>query len=373
MDRAPAPSSRIPALDGIRGIAIVWVVLHNTMDRSLAPAGGVLHLLAAVSHLGWIGVQLFFALSGFLITAGLLSSQGTLHYFRDFYAKRALRILPLYYAVLFALLVILPRVVTLPARLHAEQQAPLWLFTLNWTQSSPYGFGHFWSLAVEEQFYLVWPLVVWRLSPRRLLSVCVWIAAGALLVRCVLVAHGATWGTLYENTVCRMDALALGAAGACVLRIPELRYQLLSRLWSISALALVLFLVGVPLTHIYDRDSWTGQTFGYTILALCSAAFVAAVAVLPADRARAGIFAPLSWPLLRSCGKYSYAMYVFHGLLHKWLGEPWLVANFGERPTVQVAYAYAFVVLAASYLLGFCSYHALEKPFLDLKGRLDDR
>jgi len=371
---AATGSRQIPALDGIRGLAIIWVAFHNATGIPLTlPASRWLHLFPLLASRGWIGVQLFFALSGFLITAGLLDSQRTAHYFRNFYAKRALRILPLYYGVLFALLVVLPWIVAPRAPYSHAQQASLWLFVLNWTRLPPYGFGHFWSLAVEEQFYLFWPLVVWRLPPRRLLSVCVWIAAGALLLRCILAAYGADPGTLYANTACRMDALALGAAGACVLRIPEMRARLLSRLPAIGALALVFFLTGAPLTHFYDVDRWSCETFGYTLLAICSATFVTAVAAAPGGHSPAGIVTWLSWPPLRSCGRYSYAMYVFHGLLHKLLGEPWLVATFGERPPEQVAFAYAFAVLAASYLLGFVSYHALEKHFLKLRKYFDGR
>jgi peptidoglycan/LPS O-acetylase OafA/YrhL len=371
---AATGSRQIPALDGIRGLAIIWVVFHNATGIPLTlPASRWLHLFPLLASRGWIGVQLFFALSGFLITAGLLDSQRTAHYLRNFYAKRALRILPLYYAVLFALFVVLPHLITPRSHYSHEDQASLWLFVLNWTNLQPYGFGHFWSLAVEEQFYLFWPLVVWRLPPRRLLPVCVWISAGALLVRCVLTAYGADPHTLYANTACRMDALALGGAGACLLRIPALRQQLLSRLRVIGSLALVLFLAGVPLTHIYDTDRWTGETFGYTLLAVCSATLVTAVAVLPGARPRAGIVALLGWAPLRSCGKYSYAMYVFHNLLHWYLGVPWLVATFGERPPEHVALAYALVVLAVSYLLGFVSYHALEEPFLRLKRFFEPR
>src|SRR3984885_7746101 len=172
-----AGSRQIPALDGIRGLAIIWVVLHNATGIPLTlPASRWLHLFPLLASRGWIGVQLFFALSGFLITAGLLDSQRTAHYFRNFYAKRALRILPLYYAVLFALLVVLPHLITPRSHYSHEDQAALWLFVLNWTNLQPYGFGHFWSLAVEEQFYLFWPLVGWRLPPPRLLPGRFWCA-----------------------------------------------------------------------------------------------------------------------------------------------------------------------------------------------------
>jgi peptidoglycan/LPS O-acetylase OafA/YrhL len=359
-----AAGRQIPALDGIRGIAIIWVVLHNTTAMPFAPASRWLHVLPLLAQPGWIGVQLFFALSGFLITAGLLDSRASPHFFRDFYAKRALRILPLYYTVLFVLLVLLPWLASPPAPFSSAHQAPLWLFTANWAASLPYGFGHFWSLAIEEQFYLVWPLVVLGLAPRGLFRVCLWIAAGALLLRCALVAYGVTPWTLYVNTACRMDALALGGAGACLLRMPKLRDAVRARVDLLGVVALAVFLVGIPLTHLYDRDRVSGETLGYTLLAFSSATFVSWAAM---SEARAA--AVLAWAPLRSLGKYSYAMYVFHNLIHKLLGEPWLTASFGKEPPLPVIFGYALGVLLVSYLLACLSWHVLEQPFLRLKRR----
>jgi peptidoglycan/LPS O-acetylase OafA/YrhL len=356
------PRRQIPALDGIRGLAIIWVVLHNTTAMPLAPSGRLLHVLPLLTNAGWIGVQLFFALSGFLITGGLLDTRGSPHYFRDFYTKRALRILPLYYTVLFVLLVLLPWLASPLAPFSSAHQAPLWLFTANWAGSLPYGFGHFWSLAIEEQFYLVWPLLVLGLAPRGLFRVCLWIAAGALLLRCALVAYGVTPWTLYVNTACRMDALALGGAGACLLRIPKLRAALRARVDLLGVVALVVFLVGIPLTHLYDRDRVSGETLGYSLLAFSSATFVSWAAM---SEARA--VAVLAWVPLRSLGKYSYAIYVFHNLIHKLLGEPWLTASFGHEPPLPVIFGYALGVLLVSYLLAWLSWQALEQPFLRLK------
>jgi peptidoglycan/LPS O-acetylase OafA/YrhL len=356
---------QIPALDGIRGIAIIWVVLHNATAMASAPASRWLHVLPLLAQPGWIGVQLFFALSGFLITAGLLDSRGSPHFFRNFYAKRALRIVPLYYTVLFVLLVLLPWLARPPAPFSSAHQAPLWLFAANWTESLPYGFGHFWSLAVEEQFYLLWPLVVLGLAPRGLLRACLWIAAGALLLRCALVAYGVAPWTLYVNTACRMDALALGGAGACVLRIPKLREAVRARVDLLGVVALMVFLAGMALTHLYDRERLSGETLGYSLLACSCAAFVSWAAM---SEARAVAFLALA--PLRSLGKYSYAMYIFHNLIHKLLGEPWLVATFGKEPALPVIFGYALVLLGVSYLLAYLSWHALEKHFLRLKRRL---
>jgi peptidoglycan/LPS O-acetylase OafA/YrhL len=358
-------SRQVPALDGVRGIAIFAVVLHNATGIALAPSSRWLHVFPLFSSRGWIGVQLFFALSGFLITAGLLDSQQARHYFRNFYAKRALRILPLYYSVLLVLLVVLPHFIDkLPYSL--DRQAPLWLFIGNWTKSFPYGFTHFWSLAIEEQFYLVWPLLVWKLAAPRLLSACLWITLGALLLRCVLAALGIDWWTIYSNTACRMDALALGGAAACVLRIPALHEAACKRQSQLLGGALLVFLAGVPLTHIYDNGRWTGETLGYSMLAVSSSAFVL-WAAMSAGRAASGVARLLNFAPLRSVGRYSYAIYVFHNLLHQLVGEPLLSARFGKLPPLPIVFLYAIAIFAASYAAAVCSYHGLEKHFLKLK------
>jgi len=264
------------------------------------------------------------------------------------------------------LLVIVPGLTTLNLPYAHDSQWALWLFIANWTNSFPYGFSHFWSLAVEEQFYLLWPLVVFALVPRRLLGACLWIGLGALLLRCALAAGGADWWTFYSNTACRMDALALGGAGACVLRIPRLRETVQRRQVQIPAAALLLFVAGALLTHMYDNSTVASETVGYSFLALSCAAFVL-WAAMPGGRGAPGLAALLGWSVLRSCGKYSYGIYVLHNLLHELAGRPLLTARFGKLPPLPIAFAYAVVVLVASYLLAFCSYHALEKHFIRLK------
>jgi peptidoglycan/LPS O-acetylase OafA/YrhL len=361
---ASMPTPRVPALDGVRGAAIVWVVFHNATDMAYqAPRGG-LHVLAVLSHSGWIGVQVFFALSGFLITAGLLDSRGADNYFSGFFARRALRILPLYYTVLLALLVFVPCVFSPGAPFSASHQWPLWLFVSNWNHDVPYGFAHFWSLAVEEQFYLVWPLVVFCFPPRKLLFVCLWIALGALLLRVGLVLAGAGEWTLYAITPARMDALSLGAAGACLVRMPHEVSWLEARRRMIAVLAAIVLIVSAVATHLFDRYAWPGQTVGYSVLAACAAVFVMLEA-RPTIHVRQ--FSLFSWAPLRSFGKYSYAIYLFHGLLHKLLGEPWLVARYGAAPPAGTVLRYATGVLLISYILGFGSYQLLEKRFLRLK------
>jgi peptidoglycan/LPS O-acetylase OafA/YrhL len=354
-----------PALDGIRGLAIIWVVLYNTTNLLPPTQHGAWHLLALLVHPGWIGVQLFFALSGFLITGGLLDTQCATNYFPAFYARRALRILPLYYTVLILLLIVAPALHLAPTLLGAnlKEQLSLWLFTVNWTHAAPYGFAHFWSLAVEEQFYLFWPFIVHRLSARRLLAVCICIAPIALIARSMMIFSGASSWAVYTATTSRLDALALGGAGACLLRIPAARAWLAPRLTAVNLAGLALFVVSIPLARTYDVDAIQCQIFGYSLLALCCATLVTTSA-----EARDTVLARiLGWGPLRSCGKYSYAIYIFHQLIHKLFGEPWMASKFGSQPPALAVYAYSLTIGLVSFCAAFLSYHLLEKHFLALK------
>jgi peptidoglycan/LPS O-acetylase OafA/YrhL len=362
-------TGRLPALDGIRGLAIIWVVLHNTTDLLPPTLHGASHMLAFLVHGGWIGVQLFFALSGFLITGSLLEAQRATNYFRAFYARRALRILPLYYTVLVLLLIVAPEFHLGPTVPHAtpRQQLSLWLFTVNWTHGEPYGFAHFWSLAVEEQFYLFWPFIVHRLSARRLFEICVYVALIALIMRGIMVFSGANSLTVYTATTSRLDALALGGAGACVLRIPAARTWLASRLTAINLAALALFVIGVPITRAYDTNAIQCQILGYTLLAICCATVVTTAAAGGEQAKRTILARVLCWAPLRSCGKYSYAIYIFHQLLNKLVGDPWMVTTFGSHPPAHTVYLYSLTIGLISFGAAYLSYHLLEKHFLALK------
>ncbi len=247
-----------------------------------------------------------------------------------------------------------------------EDRLSLWLFVMNWTHAGVVGFGHFWSLAVEEQFYLCWPFLTFWLPARRFLWACAGIALGSLLLRSAMSALGVDAWTLYTNTLCRMDALALGAGGACILRLPDLRDGLRRRLAPVSVLALMLLFAGFAATRGYDIDSPVTETIGYSVLAVCCAVFVTGVALVdPLERT--WITALLRWRVLRACGRYSYGMYMFHQLIHKLLGTPFMRLVFGRRPGAVAVFAYSAVIGLVSFALAFASYHLLEKRFLGLK------
>jgi len=370
---APALRGHLPALDGLRGIAILLVIVSHYLGNYYTAA-----------TVGWTGVNLFFVLSGFLITGILLDTKGSQRYFRNFYARRFLRIFPAYYLALFLLFVVAPRFPSLVTEGYREAfgaQGWLWTYTGNIRSSffaeiggpTPFNAGwvrtlHFWSLAVEEQFYLVWPAVVLGLTRRQLLAVCVGCFVGAAALR---------WGfTAAENltapyffTLCRMDDLAAGGFIACVLRAPDGLDRLRACAPWVSILALWI-LVGVwhDVGHFFQLTPDV-QRYAYSAIALLYASLVV-FALAPAS------WTPYRWLLemrwLRSVGKYSYAIYIVHWGLAELVffrlvplegytpGTP----EFLRRALLQTA-----VVTVGSYGIAFASWHLYEKHFLRLKTR----
>ena len=372
-DTAAAPrlcAVHIPALDGIRGLAILLVIPHNTNLLLEAAFHGPAYVVKEFLLFGWAGVQLFFVLSGFLISGALLDTQDSASYFRSFYARRVLRILPLYYGVLVVTFLVLTPLQLAPAEtLHTQQhQIWLWAFLSNWTEPRGLGvagFDHFWSLAVEEQFYLLWPLVLHRMPPQRVLRLCVAICVAAFGFRTAMRVAGYPPEYVYEFTICRMDALALGAAAAALVRLPSWKDRLERGSRYLPWGALVVWASGALLTHDYQRSGWQTQTFGMIALALAfTLLLLAAVRTYggrPTWLSRALCLAPL-----RSAGKYSYAMYVFHYPISKLLGIR-LLGPAATAHSATIAVLYAAAVTLVTYLCAWVSYHLYEQHFLRLK------
>ena len=266
----------IRALDGIRGLAIIFVMLvHFSIvipDSKIA-----ISFVKPVLSFGWAGVDLFFALSGFLITGILLDTRKADNYFSAFYARRVLRIFPLYYSVL---IVILAASAALRQRPHnlplVADQKLYFLYLTNWLvlwkgQWGPNILGHFWSLAVEEQFYLIWPLCVWLLNSQRLAKAAVVASVIALFVRIFWVAHTGTSEAIALATVTRMDTLLCGALAAILFRQAQTLSRLRQWLPRISFAAILLFVAGVGLVrliHGHGGGPLFVQTFGFTLLAV---------------------------------------------------------------------------------------------------------
>jgi peptidoglycan/LPS O-acetylase OafA/YrhL len=358
----------IPALDGLRAIAILLVIPHNVYV--FETTRGWLAPFAWIANAGWIGVQLFFVLSGFLITRNLLDSRGAPNYYSAFFGRRILRIFPLYFLVLTFFLLVLPELVDLSANVRSSyaNQKWLWLFLSNWAQpfgKEVYWFPHFWSLAVEEQFYLLWPLIIASTPTRRLIPVCLTLVVAALAIRVALLEAGATPEMLYMFTVCRMDALAIGALAAVLVGIPEFMTIVRKRATLLLAAAFVLFGVGALFTHSYTAYDSGTLTLGHSLLALSLTTVLLAVIAGSTNRVATWVSAALRVPALRSVGKFSYAMYVFHIPLSILVGAPLLPALKRLGPGYPVWYA--IWIAACSYLAAMASYHLLEKHFLRAK------
>ena len=390
----PPLSGRMPALDGLRGLAIAVVMIHHFLPYDNQPTSSIGKFFFFLASTGWCGVDLFFVLSGFLITGILLDAKGTPHYFRNFYARRTLRIFPLYYAVLAGVFLLAPRIwprafaaPDLAALLH--RQGWLWTYTLNWPITRyPNGLDLFhggwlflspyWSLAVEEHFYLIWPAVVYCCSRRALLWVCGGCIAGSLLVRLELFHLGNEWG-IYMFTPSRVDALAIGGGIAAALRIGSPWLRDLSRhlTWLPFALAAV-WLWSVWRDPLRDRIF--AVTVGYLLIALLFAALLLRCVTAPAGAPIRRVFENHFLGLL---GQYSYGLYVYHVLLGISFDHLFPQRHYQDILYLRLhlgAAAYGASVLlhillagTASFGIAWLSWQLMEKHFLKLKRYFESR
>ena len=325
-EKSPQPihdsGVRIPELDGLRGIAIALVMLVH-FGMQIRPDSAASEWMWAICRTGWCGVDLFFVLSGFLITGILLDTRDDAGYYRKFFARRVLRIFPLYYGVLFVVFVGLPLLAPwmMDTGLQSKQGF-LWAYLSNflstWDGAEPWrgttlNFAHFWSLAIEEQFYLFWPFVVYWAGREKLRRLCLGLIVFALPLR-MLAHHGIGPFAPYYLTPCRIDTLAWGALAAVWVRTYSREQMLVcgQRLLMLTTPCLaVMFAWRRGLVHV--DPVVTG--FGFSLLA----AFFTGVLVLVYCVPQARWNAPLRGRFLQSLGRYSYATYVFHGLLQVWL------------------------------------------------------
>jgi peptidoglycan/LPS O-acetylase OafA/YrhL len=364
---APAVGQHIPALDGVRGAAILLVVVYH-LGGSVRAEFGLTNRLLQVAELGWIGIELFFVLSSFLITGILYdstdNSRPSGRYFRNFYMRRVLRILPLYYGVL--LLIPLLRAVWPEAGIYGHaRSAWMWVYLTNiviaWRDFGAFGFvDHFWWLAVEQQFYLVWPLAVFLLNRRRLMQLAVGLFFLSLGSRIALVLGGTNTRTIYVLTSSYLDALCLGAVLALLVRRPEGVRNLARPAWMAGSVSGILILAIIVVRHTLDPLDPVMQTLGYSLLAVFFGALLILSLTSPLQRV-------LNLGILRWFGKYSYGIYVWHYVFFVLVFHTDLArAIRGGSGTVEmlVSLGLALMVTLAATLL---SWHFWESQFLKLK------
>lgn len=368
-----AGHDHIQTLDGMRGIAVLSVLAFH-FAWEFPEVGQLAIQVKRVFWTGWIGVDLFFVLSGFLITRGLVapSSKPLGTRMKMFWMRRVLRIFPLYYAF-----VIVGSIIG-AALGHWIPGPAYWLYMQNyvlafdpeelrWT-------AHFWSLAIEEQFYFVWPVVALVTPKKKLVSLTL-----ALIVACIVVRAGFTlkshvWDPLttvkfvYRATFTRADGLLMGALVATLQResshpIAHVWRRLRFPLFVLTGLAtLGLYVVAKGLNG-YDRRVISA---GYFLLATF---FASAVSLCADGEIGPRVKSLLSSKVLVSCGKVSYGMYIFHWPILV-LAVPWLKrTQEGMAEPMQLALNLGFMVGAIVLVWGFAqvSFRYFESPFLKLK------
>jgi peptidoglycan/LPS O-acetylase OafA/YrhL len=352
-------------LDGIRGLAILLVLLVHSVEFQ---GGGIaLTWLNAFARSGWLGVDLFFVLSGYLITRILLQTRERPGYFKNFYARRALRIFPAYYLYLAVVFLVLPLWVTglrLPAM--DEWQLPSLLYVQNIKMAvdgsaTPWrGLDHLWSLAIEEQFYLLWPLILWRCPPRFVESLCLGMIVLAWSCKLLLLTMHDWPMAGYVLMPTRMDALAAGGWVAARLHLGEPRDA--PRWMGIAA-----WLAVLALAAIFLRDTGLRLHGATRIAGITSAAAIAFAGGLYLCMRRGLQPRLLVNAPLRTLGRYSYGIYLIHIAVIELVRVDMLAMLapvFGKNAAMLGS---AAVTIALTVLVAAVMYHAYEQPFLRLK------
>lgn len=362
----------IPGLDGLRAIAFLLVFALHT----------------DYLQVGWIGVQFFFVLSGFLITGILLDMKKFLpprEYFSKFYGRRFLRIFPLYYFYLLLMSGVVVWLISIGYRsnymrifLDQVQYAALYVYDFFFATDAlrlSHFLDHFWSLSVEEQFYIFWPLLILLVPEKALKKLFLSFIILAPVFRIVLflvhrsgalhILNDQVAIAIYPLPFSHMDAFAFGAYISRY-SIPKAKEQFF-------------FLLGaVPILGYLTQYLATGtigplSAFGFPLLlgnaykfiwgySLLSYFFMMTIYVV----AREGMFIRfLDWRPMRYLGKISYGLYVYHFPIIWFAGR---IRDFGA-PESSAKILIALIAFVATFLIASASYYWMEKPLLNLKDR----
>ncbi len=362
---------RVKELDGIRGLAILMVILYHVGPYAGTFTGNpVLIFVINSMQIGWLGVDLFFVLSGFLITDILLRMREEPNYFKNFYIRRILRIFPIYYIVVALLLVFLPSL----EKTRGFQEQSSWPFFIFYQQNWLYILkrpvsGYLtvtWSLAIEEQFYLVWPALVKWLDKRRLVIAASAAFIFSLCLRLIISRLSLDLNYAeeinYYSTPTRLDGLMVGALIAIAYKSQAWKNWLARLAWPVfglSMLAMVYILTGKSVEPFSKNIMIT--TWSLTALALLGGALIVLLKSQPENSWLRIIFRNR---ILTFFGKYSYAMYLIHAPIIFFLYH-----QFSNAKLKGGMVSLTFIVLSISgiILVSLISWNLLEKRILDLK------
>jgi peptidoglycan/LPS O-acetylase OafA/YrhL len=375
--------NRMPELDGIRGLAILAVLCSH-----LAGLSGILNehtptfieklLVHIAVPMGNGGVDLFFVLSGFLITGILLRTKSAKNYFYSFYGRRVLRIFPIYYLVLTLCVVIGHFSFVIASELPpgTAWKVSYFFYLQNWPvfwhghKTMTGLWGAYWSLAVEEQFYFVWPLVILLFSEKVVLKLCYIALPCALLLRIFLYfSYFDHQFGLMQFTPSRVDGLLMGAI-CSIYMFSHKRPVPMGWIIACGTLGscIMLYIFVFHWQEVTGADKWYG-TVGVTGVALLSTALVAV-----SQHKISFLQRLLSLRWLQLSGKYSYGAYVYHLILILGLRH-YVIARLALKPGLGIPFGILAKCLAALieiicvFLLAKASYDLFETPFLRLKSR----
>lgn len=355
-------ADRLSGIDGLRAVAVIAVVLFH------ARVGG--------AELGWAGVELFFVISGFLITRILLELRAHPRYLQIFYARRALRILPVYYFVVFVSAIL---AVGAGVSLSSLDLPFYIVYVQNYLPQIPTGMAggipltsHTWTLAVEEQFYWIWPLVILLVGPRSLRAIVIGCVIGAPIARLAMLLVTGNPYTVVATLPAQVDALGVGAALAVAERAgltPQLgrRYATIGIVIG-AALLVVLVMTGGGLAAFADTRIWAASPINALLLSAFAALFGGIVAFTIFGGGRALRF--LDWRPLVHIGRISYGLYIYNPLA---LLLASLAFTLAGRAAPEGGVGEIVLGTALTYVLAAASWRYLETPFLRLRSKVERR
>jgi peptidoglycan/LPS O-acetylase OafA/YrhL len=358
MIATPPNRSYYPALDGLRGVASLLVVIYHNFD-----------FIKNYFFFGWLGLDIFFVLSGFLITDILLNTVGKKNYLRNFYVRRVLRVFPLYYLGLVFFLIILPRIPNIPIRIDyfVDNQVWLWTYLENWLYifkpSNQDALNHLWSLAVEEQFYLIWPLIILLLRKPKYILIFI-----SLVLLFTVGLRYWVWVNQFEKlayynlyTFTRIDGICIGVMVACLQKI-NLKF-----LGKNTALIVFIFAGLNFLFYFFNKK----YNFSFPYLAIVGyTTFAMIFGLLIYDIVNGGtkfITTIFNIAPLKLIGRISYGCYIIHWPLYLLIGPSLARWSTKNLPFISSHFFASATATILAYIIGYLSYRYFEMRFLVLK------